>query len=251
MLAAAIQYRPILGKPDHNRTRLIFLLASAAKTGAELVVMPEMCTSGYVFPDKESIRPYCETREGRSVKLFQKEAVKHGLTVCFGWPEIEPDSGLLYNSAAVCFPTGETIFYRKNLLYEADETWSEPGDTPYPVWESREGLRCTLGICMDLNDDVFIDHLKSKQCRVVAFPTNWLDQGFKVWNYWAWRLDQTGSCLVAANRYGTEGETTFCGDSAILDGRTLLGWTEPTGDTVVLAEIPPEPTPFPQEQDEN
>lgn len=136
------------------------------------------------------------------------------------------------------------MFYRKRLLYEADETWAVPGDTPYPVWRSKAGLICTLGVCMDLNDDDFIRHLKDQEIRVLAFPTNWLEQGFNVWNYWAWRLLDTRACLVAGNRYGTEESTTFCGRSAVLDGRTLLGWTESEGDAVVLAEIPAEPTPF-------
>ena len=250
LLAAAIQYRPLWGEVDHNRTRLLFLIHSAAKLGAELVVLPEMCTSGYIFPDRESILVHCEPRSGPTVQLFQREAARLGVTLCFGWPEIDPETDLLYNSAAVCFPDGETTFYRKRLLYDADESWSAPGDTPYPEWISKQGLKCTLGICMDLNDDGFIQHLKDKECRVVAFPTNWIDQGFKVWNYWAWRLDGTPSCLVAANRYGTEETTRFSGDSAILDGRTLLGWTEATGDNVVAAYIPLEPTPFQPDEDQ-
>jgi predicted amidohydrolase len=250
LLVAAIQYKPVRGALDHNRNRLVFLVRSAIEAGAELVVLPEMCTSGYVFPSKESILPCCETRTGRSVTLFQREAERGGVTLCFGWPELDAGSGHLFNSAAVCFPDGKTEFYRKNLLYEADEAWAEPGDTPYPMWHSKNGLLCSLGICMDLNDDRFIQHLVDSRTRVAAFPTNWLDQGFKVWNYWAWRLQDTKTCLVAANRYGTEDETTFSGDSAVLDGRTLLGWTEAQGDAVVLATIPEQPTPF-QENDEN
>ena len=52
---------------------------------------------------------------------------------------------------------------------------------------------------------------------------------------------------MAGNRCGTEQATTFCGCSAVLDGRVLLGWTEAAGDAVVLAHIPAEPTPFPHE----
>lgn len=104
---------------------------------------------------------------------------------------------------------------------------------------------------MDLNDDVFVKHLIDSKTRVLAFPTNWLEQGINVWNYWAWRLRDTQACLVAGNRYGTEDDTTFCGVSAVLDGRTLLAWTEATGDAVVMAHIPPDPTPFPQLPDDD
>lgn len=247
MLAAAVQFCPEWGQPDTNRARLLILIGQAAQAGAELIVLPEMCTSGYIFSDPQAVRPYCEGRDGRSVRLFQAEAEKYKVTLCFGWPEIDPTSGTLYNSAAVCRPGEAPLFYRKRLLYEADETWAAPGDTPYPTWTSGDGLLCCLGICMDLNDDLFIEFLKEQEVRVVAFPTNWLEQGFRVWDYWAWRLVGSKSCLVAGNRYGTEQATTFCGCSAVLDGRVLLGWTEAAGDAVVLAHIPAEPTPFPHE----
>ena len=220
------------------------LLSAAFRASPELIVLPEMCTSGYVFPDPESIRPYCEERGGPSERLFSGEAQRSGTTICYGWPELESSSDKLFNSASVCFSDGRVLHYRKRLLYEADMPWSEPGDTPYPVWHSREGLKCSLGICMDLNDDGFLNFLRTEKVRVLAFPTNWLEQGLNVWNYWAYRLHETGLCLVAGNRYGTEDDTTFCGNSAVLDGRVLLGWTEAEGDGVVLAQIPPQPTPF-------
>lgn len=226
---------------EKNRNKLLLLLSQAAVAQPELIVLPEMCTSGYMFYSADEVRPYCETRGGRTERLFSAEAKRHNTTICYGWPEVEPESGNLYNSATVCRPDGNLLYYRKNLLFEADEAWAVPGDTPYPVWQSASGYRCSLGVCMDLNDDRFIKHLIQTQTRVLAFPTNWLDQGFKVWSYWAWRLQKTQACLVAGNRYGTEDETTFCGDSAVLDGITLLGWTEEKKDTVVLAEVAEEP----------
>lgn len=244
MLAAALQFRPVRRELEHNRQRLLLLIDAAVEAGADFLVLPEMCTSGYVFHSREEIRPYCEDREGRSVKLFSKVAQQHGVTICFGWPEVDIDSGVLYNSAAICLPDGDNLFYRKTLLFEADIPWATPGDTPYPVWESKGGLRCTLGICMDLNDDKFLEHLIQSEARVLAFPTNWLDQGLKVWNYWAWKLDGTKACMIASNRYGEEDGIPFCGDSAILDGRTVLGWLEERCDGMALAKIPPQPTVF-------
>lgn len=244
LVAAAIQFEPQRGQLERNRNKLLLLLSAALQAQPELVVLPEMCTSGYIFHDPESIMPFCEQRGGHSERLFSSEAVRSGATICYGWPEHDPESGGLFNSASVCFPDGQVLHYRKKLLYDADRPWAEPGDTPYPVWTSRHGLRCSLGICMDLNDDDFIRFLVDQKIRVLAFPTNWLDQGFKVWNYWAYRLDGTETCLVAGNRYGVEDGTPFCGDSAVLDGRVLLGCTEANEDTVVLAHIPERPTPY-------
>lgn len=243
-VVAALQFKPQRKRPEPNRQRLLGMIRIAARSGAELVVCPEMCTSGYVFPDPDSVRPYCETRDGPTFQLFSQEAIKGGFTLAYGWAEIDPESGLLYNSATVCFPDREPFFYRKNLLYEADETWAQPGDTPYPVWTTRSGLKTTLGICMDLNDDRFIEHLIEQEIRLCAFPTNWLDQDFCIWNYWAYRLHGTSTCLVAGNSYGPEEHIRFRGESAVLDGRVLLAAAEVQEDDIVMARVPPEPTPF-------
>lgn len=246
-VVAALQFKPWRGAVEENRSRLSFLIQSAAEAGSELVVAPEMCTSGYVFPDRDSIRPYCETRSGETAKLFEELARRHNITLVYGWAEVDPETDLFYNSATVMFPD-ETppLFYRKRLLYDADTTWAEPGDTPYPIWTTRAGLRTSLGICMDLNDERFQYHLREANVRLCAFPTNWLDQGFSIWNYWAYCLRETRTCLVAANTYGVEDETPFRGESAVLDGRVLLGCTGPSGDDIVMARVPSEPTPLPR-----
>ncbi len=246
-VVAAIQFKAWRGSVEENRARLTPLIAAAAEAGAEIVVAPEMCNSGYVFPSREAILPYCEARDGPTAQLFFSLARDLGVTLAYGWPEIDPLSGRLYNSATVVFPDErEPLFYRKRLLYEADTTWAEPGDTPYPMWTTRAGLTATLGICMDLNDDRFLEHLRSSGARICAFPTNWLDQDFKVWNYWAYQLQDTECCLVAANTYGVEDETPFRGESAVLDGRVLLAYTGMTGDDIVMARVPARPTPVPE-----
>lgn len=245
-LVAAIQFKPLRGAMEENRARLVRLISLSAEAGAELVVAPEMCTSGYVFADREAVLPYCESRQGTTAELFSGLSRQLGITLAYGWPEIEELSGSLFNSAAVCFPDKEAIYYRKRLLYDTDTTWAQPGDTPYPVWTTAAGLRATLGICMDLNDERFHQHLGEADIRLCAFPTNWLDQGFSVWNYWAYRLQGTRTCLVAANTYGVEDEIPFRGESAVLDGRVLLAYAEPTGDDIVLARVPALPTPLPR-----
>ena len=244
MLVASLQFKPLRGKVAQNRARIGELATLAAQRGAELIVFPEMCTSGYVFPSRDLILPYCEARNGESVMFLSGLADSLGATIVFGWPESVANGAQLFNSAAVCRPGHEVLFYRKNLLYEADESWALPGDTPYPVWTSESGYRCSLGICMDLNDDNFVAHLVEQDIRVCAFPTNWLSQGIRVWDYWAWRIRDTQTCLVAANTFGREDDTVFCGESAILDGRIILSYGPVEGDNLLMARIPIRPTEF-------
>ena len=89
-----------------------------------------------------------------------------------GFPEVDGDR--FFNSALVINALGELAFcYRKTLLYEADETWATPGDSGYRYFDTNWG-RFAPGICMDLNDDRFVQWCADNALDALAFPTNWI-----------------------------------------------------------------------------
>lgn len=220
---AAVQFKAVKGDWDASVARLSSLVDSAA--GAALIVCPEMALTGYVFPDEDAAREVAEPFDSRTFQFASDVARRQQAYVVIGYPEVAGD-GRLFNSALIVAPDGSLLYnYRKRLLYEQDETWAQPGDTPYPLIETPFGM-LTCGICMDLNDDRFIDYLFEAGPDVIAFPTNWLDQGFDVRPYWRWRMDHYPGWLVAANTYGAEEHIRFRGRSAILD---------PLGQTAAIA----------------
>ena len=53
---ACIQMEPKVGRKKANVAKSLELMASAAKKGANLVVLPELANSGYVFEtDRKSV----------------------------------------------------------------------------------------------------------------------------------------------------------------------------------------------------
>lgn len=235
MRVAAVQFKARKGDPEASIEALAELTEMAAR-GSELVVLPEMARTGYCFPSADAIRPHAEPPEGTSFRALSPIARAHRTWIVCGYPERAGD--LLFNSALVIDPKGELAFsYRKTLLYKADVAWASAGDTGYRRFESRSGA-FAVGICMDLNDDAFVSWVRDAAVRVVAFPTNWVDEGENVWDYWAWRMEGTGAALVAANSWGSEDEIRFRGESAILDRRVLLAHAPEEGDGVLCAELP-------------
>lgn len=246
MKLAAVQFKPNKQDGAAALAALAALVEQAAAQGARLVVCPEMATTGYLFRDADAIRARTETATGPGFQRLAAVARQHGCYIVCGYAERTDDpAGPLYNSARVIGADGTLLCnYRKRLLFPADTTWAQAGDRPYPQLQTPLGL-LTTGICMDLNDDRFTDFLRQAQARVIAFCTNWVDESLDVRPYWRYRLRGVGSYFVAANTYGWESEpghapTQFCGASAILapDGRTLAR-AAPTGDAVILAELPP------------
>ena len=234
----AVQIRAIKGDWRRSAQKLDELLAPLGT--ASLIVCPEMALTGYVFPNPGAARMVAEASDGGpTFELASRFAKRHHAYFVIGYPEAGPD-GRLFNSAMIFDPNGRQLLnYRKRLLYDQDETWAQPGDTEYPLIETPFGL-LTAGICMDLNDDAFIDHLFDARPDVVAFPTNWLDQNFDVRLYWRWRLQGYPCWLVAANTYGVEEGIPFRGRSAILrpDGQTVAA-APAMGDRLIAAAAQP------------
>ena len=234
MRVAAVQFKAIKGDRDASLVRLR-TLAERAAPGADLVVLPEMAATGYLFDSAAAVSTVSEMPQGPTWRALGPVAAAHKCWLVVGFPERAKER--FFNSALVIDPHGELAFtYRKSLLFEADESWASPGDSGYRSFSTDAG-RFGVGICMDMNDDAFISWLASDAPRALAFPTNWLDEGHQVWAYWAWRLRDAPTALVAANTWGAEGDTRFRGESAIIDGNCLLASAPLLGDTVIHAEL--------------
>lgn len=238
MRVAAVQFKPPKGDGAEARRRLCALARRAAHD-ADLVVLPEMAATGYVFEGPDAIHPVTEQPEGPTFQALAPIARAAGVWMVGGFPE--RDGARLFNSALIINPQGQlAAVYRKTLLFEADLPWATPGDSGYVRVETPAGA-FGVGICMDLNDDGFVEWVAGADLTAVAFPTNWLSQpedGIDVWQYWAWRMnDARQTALIAANTYGPEADIAFCGRSAIMRDWTVLAHAPVAGDGVIRATL--------------
>lgn len=238
MRVRAVQFKARKGDVPSS-LRALSRLATRAAEGADLVVLPEMAATGYLFDGPRSAGAAAEPADGPTLRALAPVAAAHRTWLVVGFPERDGDR--LFNSALVIDPRGQLAFcYRKTLLYTADVPWAAPGDTGYRRFDTDAGS-FGVGICMDLNDDRFVGWCAAEALDVVAFPTNWVDEGDDVWGYWAWRLRDVPAALVAANTWGEEalaGATTrFSGGSAVLRDRTVLAAAPKTGDGFLGADL--------------
>lgn len=237
MRLAAVQYRPPKGRPDLARPALAALVDEAGRAGAGLVVCPEMATTGYVWSSADEVRPLCEPPRGETFQALAPVAARHGAWVVVGFPE-QGEDGLLYNAALVIRPDGAlAACYRKVLLYEADLPWAAPGRRRL-VFPTPSGL-LSPAICMDMNDDGLILALHRLGVDILAFCTNWVEEGIDVHAYWRRRLTGWRGWLVAADTWGEDRGTRFAGRSVIFGpGGVALGELGPSGDGVLVVDGP-------------
>ncbi len=233
MKAGFIQLAPVLGNPGATMERIDQLLPVAA--AADLIVLPEMCNSGYNFQSPQQARELSEVAEtGPFVSYLESACARHNLFVVAGLTE--RDGGRLYNSAVLVGPKGYVAKYRKLHLFLDEKDLFTPGDLGLPVFDI--GI-CRLGIliCFDWVFPETWRVLALRGADVVCHPSNLVIPGL------AQRAIPVQALMnriyvVTANRYGTEGALTFTGLSLIADPNgSILARANATGDEVRVVDI--------------
>ncbi len=146
--AAAIVYDPAWGDLDGNIARIAAAVDSAGAQGVKLAVLPEQATIGYIFDNFAMVRPYLDTVPGKTTAALARVTAQHHMYVAVGIAELDPVTGLGYNTAALVGPHGYIGKYRKHGLNPQDQAWVTPGDGGFPVFDTELG-RLTMLICYD------------------------------------------------------------------------------------------------------
>jgi predicted amidohydrolase len=167
---AVAQLAPRIGDPEGNRDRGAAAIVAAADKGAELVVLPELCNSGYVFADAHEARALAEPVTGPSVERWRELAQEHDLVVVAGLCELD-DEGVVRNSAVVIDSGELRAIHRKAHLWDREKLCFEPGDVPPPVVETSVGL-VGVAVCYDAFFPEVMRALSLAGADVIAVPMN-------------------------------------------------------------------------------
>lgn len=226
------------GSKAENIERAEALVARAAATGADLVVLPEKWT-GIGPPDL--MRSLAESLEdGETVEAMAAWARQNGITLVGGSiPERREGREKLSNTCVVFDPSGEIqAVYRKihmfdvevgGHVYRESET-EEPGEGTATT--EVEGWKVGLTVCYDLRFPELYRALAVDGAELVTVPAAFtLYTGKDHWELLLRARAVENQCyVVAANQWGSfaDGKAAF--------GRSLIA--DPWG--VVLAEAPDE-----------
>jgi 5-aminopentanamidase len=167
---AACQLGPTLGDPAGNRDLVADAVADAVGRGAQLVVLPELVSSGYAFDDAAEARQSAEEADGATVRAWQQLAADHRIVLVGGFCERAGDS--LMNSSAIVDPTGVRAVYRKVHLWDRERLIFVAGNAAPPIVETFLG-RVTTMICYDLEFPEWVRIPALAGAQVLAAPVNW------------------------------------------------------------------------------
>ena len=171
---AAIQMDVKFGQKDENINNSLRLIQEAAEKGAKLIVLPELCNTGYAFNSRDEVYPLAEKApEGETIRAWIKTAKDLNVYICGGFVELDEDEIRIFNSSVLVGPEGHIGTYRKLHLWNTEKYFFEPGDTGLPVFNTPIG-RIGMLICYDLWFPEAFRILKLG-ADVICCPSNWVD----------------------------------------------------------------------------
>ena len=240
---ACIQMEPIVGEKERNVRRTLDLVQRAAAQGARLIVLPELCNSGYVFESREEAFALAEEiPNGPTCAAWTEIAHAHGLHLVAGIAE--RDGPALYNAAAVIGPSGHVGTFRKVHLWNEENLFFEPGNLGFPVFRTSLGRIGTF-ICYDGWFPESYRLCALQGADIVCVPTNWVPipgqakEREAMANILCMAAAHANSVFVAAaDRVGVERGQPFIGQSIIVSytGWPLGGPASPDREETIYAE---------------
>lgn len=244
MLVACVQMEPIIGDKRTNVSRSVGFIEAAAERGAELVVLPELANTGYVFRDKHEATDLAEPVPGGETTMVWSEiAAQRKLFIVAGIAE--RDGGALYNSAVIIGPDGYLGRFRKVHLWGDEKRFFDPGDLGFPVFQAPFG-RMGVAICYD---GWFPETYRSAAIQgvdILCVPTNWVPMPGQPADRQAMAntLVMAGAhsnniFIACADRIGVERGQPFEGQSLIVDRRgwPIAGPASRDREEILIAEI--------------
>lgn len=245
---AVVQFNPQVGVENReaNLAGIQQRLEAAVAEGANLIVLPELATTGYTFTSREEAYAHSEpVPAGPTVQGWETFAQANGVYVVGCLPEL--DGVKLYDTAVLVGPEGFIGKYRKTHLWNEEKLFFTPGDLGFPVFDTRLG-RIGLLVCWDIWFPETARLIAQQGADIICIPTGW------VWTPPP-LYDASGTCMAAyltmtaahsnavfiatADRIGVERATGFMGNSLIAgtNGWPIGRIAGPDEDTILYADI--------------
>lgn len=230
-----LQFKPFHKDIDTNLSLIEKYKSKIEKS--DLIVLPELATTGYVFESKNELLPLAENLpEGPQSNFFFNLARSTNTLIITGIAE--RDGSNIFNTQAVFYPDGRFEKYRKiHLFFKEknifDTAYNEPKVIEY------SGIKIGLMICFDW---IFPEHsrlLMIKGAHILAHSANLVlpglgQAGMRV------RSIENRVFSITANRFGEEKGVKFTGKSQIISPKgEVLAQAKEEEEILKVVEIDP------------
>ena len=239
---ACCQIEPRIGRKEENVEKTLRFAEEAVDHGADLILLPELANTGYVFNTRgEAYELSEEVPGGETTQAWEEFSEERGVYLAAGIAEREGHR--LYNSSVLIGPEGYLGKYRKLHLWNREKLFFEPGDVGLPVFSMPLG-RLAMYICYDMWFPEMTRIYALQGADMILNITNWVAS--ENWEEDS-RLTEAvcvaqahlnAVFIAAADRIGVEREQPFLGRTMIVSpkGELLAGPASHDQEEIVYAE---------------
>ena len=221
--AALGEYDTAWHDPVTSTRRARDVIAGAARLRARLVVLPEMCATGFTMEGSH----WAETlgAAGSASEALAAAAREHYVWVVAGLALRETSPARLVNAAVLFDPAGSvSAVYRKQRLFAYSGEHEVYGAGDAPVVVTIEGVRLGLFVCYDLRfPELF--RAVAPEIDAAILIANWPERRRGHWDVLTRARAIENQCyFVAVNRTGIGDGVEYDGGSVAYDP-----WGDPLG----------------------
>ena len=239
MRIALVQFEGELGNVEANVAKAVGQIAEAAANGADMVVFPELFSTGYHLDTVGPKMTEYAAMDESTIEALSKAARENNCYVVAGIAMLHGLVGVPFNSAVFIDRTGEVQgSFDKVHLWALERFYFRSGDE-FPVFETEFG-RVGIIICYDLGFSEAARVLALRGAELILCPSAWCVEDMDIWhtNVPCRALENT--CFVAAvNRFGREGEDLYMpGHSMVCEPRGhRIAYVEEEAEAILYADI--------------
>lgn len=214
MRVAVWQCRPHPLDVEGNLVRLEAALGRASAQDADVLVVPEMFTTGYDIPREDTHR-LAEPSDGPTAQRIAGLTTRTGVAVAYGYPERATD-GTVYNAAQLMADGRVVVRHRKMHLFEDLDRTRFAAGNELPAVADFRGHRVALLICYDVEFPESVRAAAVRGAQVVLVPTANMT-GYETVSriLVPARAYENGVHVAYANYCGSEGHQDYAGLSVI------------------------------------
>ncbi|MCX6158886.1 MAG: nitrilase-related carbon-nitrogen hydrolase [Ignavibacteriota bacterium] len=217
-----LQFKPELGKANQNTEKVESFISGE---NFDLIVIPELANSGYLFNEKEDLKKVSENPEtGKYCNMLKRLSKEKKAYIVSGFCESakEDNKEVFYNSSILVFPDGEYRIYRKTHLFFNEKKFFKPGNTGFWVYDISNKkfgtVKLGMMVCFDWIFPESARTLALRGADIICHPANLVMPYCQ--NAMFTRALENRVYTITANRVGTDlngGESLeFTGESVIV-----------------------------------
>jgi len=233
---ALIQMDIALGRPDLNRATATDRVREAAQD-ADLVILPEMWTTGYALAD---LAGNLADQGGEPTGAILA-GLAHECGVYLVGSVADQRDGRIYNSATVYAPDGSRVaeYSKAHLVPMMDEhLYLAPGQSV--TLAEIAGVKAGLAICYDLRFPELFRTMALGGAELLIIPAEWPAQRLQHWRLLLQARAIENQCFVlACNRVGKDLNNTFPGHSMVIDPWGAILAEGGDGEEILRAQFDP------------